>query len=259
MGFIFGSKHARWRDVLVIAIGGLGEAELRISTASGAEVELRWDWETTHFNKLSFRQELDEDEFRDKYFEKLRPVPEHFIWLVAQRLAEAIAFFTFGAEPGTDDEKVPWDDDDDFNDWGDRPECVRMATGNSYLGAADTRYSNQLIAILENFEWPNCETRRDVMDTQPANLMAFVYDFNSAVPEDFASEDESSGGDDEERGSDEESEEDETHEEGEADRKDGGESGVNKQNGDGEDKNEDEDMSDGHPSSPEDLHVCPKT
>ncbi|RYP13738.1 hypothetical protein DL765_006754 [Monosporascus sp. GIB2] len=175
--------------------------ELRISTASGAEVELPWD--STHFNKLSFWQELDGgyyslyfeycnggtlDEFREKYFQKLRPVPEHFIWLVAQRLAEAIRFFNFGAEPGADDEKVPWNviyhrdlapnnvcihypsrsgaDDNDWDDWVDRPECVRMATVNNYLDAADTRYSNQLIAILEEFEWPNCEIERDVMGTQ---------------------------------------------------------------------------------------------
>ncbi|RYP33487.1 hypothetical protein DL767_004765 [Monosporascus sp. MG133] len=396
--------------------------ELRISTASGAEVELPWDWETTHFNKLSFWQELDEgyyslffeycnggtlDEFREKYFEKLRPVPEHFIWLVAQRLAEAIRFFNFGAEPGTDDEKAPWDviyhrdlapnnicihypsrsdasrppragffenafpdivvidfglsalesdddallrpaifwdkneadewediymmgkilrqlcqthipipiDDDDLNDWGDRPECVRMATVNDYLDAADTRYSNQLIAILEEFEWPNCETQSDVMGTQvrpsgrvvpnhactpdadwvadvllplakqkvreyrkpragyppeyyrrldvswtkPANLMPFVYDFDPAAPEDFASEGESSEGDDEERGDDEESEEEEVHEEeGEVDREDGGESNEDEENGDREGEKEDEDMSDGPPSSPEDPHVCPK-
>ncbi|RYP61469.1 hypothetical protein DL769_007695 [Monosporascus sp. CRB-8-3] len=273
---IFQSEHVLWKDRLIRKPDTYNydlPEELRISTASGAEVELPWDPETTHFNKLAFWQELDEgyyslyfeycnggtlEEFRDKYFEKLRPVPEHFIWLVAQRLAEAIRFFNFGAEPGTDDEKVPWDviyhrdlapnnvcihypsrsdasrlpragfsenafpdivlidfglsalesdddallrpaifwdkneadewediymmgkilrqlcqthipvpiDDDDFNDWGDRPECVRMATVNDYLDAADTPYSDQLIAILEEFEWPNCETEGDVMGTQ---------------------------------------------------------------------------------------------
>ncbi|RYO81246.1 hypothetical protein DL764_009792 [Monosporascus ibericus] len=262
-----------------------------------------------------------------------------------QRLAEAIRFFNFGAEPGTNDDKVPWDviyhrdlapnnisihypsrsdasrpprtgffknafldivvidfglsalesDDDallrpaifwDKNE-GDEPECVRMATVNDYLDAADTRYSNQLIAILEEFERLNCKTQKDVMVanvllplakqkvreyrkpragyppeyyrrldvswTKLANLMPFMYDFDTAPPEDFASEEESSEGDDEERGDDEESEEEEAHEEeGEAERDGGGESGENEESGDREDENEDEDMSDGPPTSPED-------
>ncbi|RYO75971.1 hypothetical protein DL766_008256 [Monosporascus sp. MC13-8B] len=326
--------------------------ELCISTASGAEVELPWD--STRFNTLSLWQALDKG-YYSLYFE----------------LAEAIRFFNFGAEPGADNGKVPWNvtyhrelapnnicihypsrsgagrpprtgffenafpdivvidiglsalesdddallrpaifrdkneadewediymmgkilrqlcqthipipiDDNDFDDWGDRPECVRMATVNNYLNAADTRYSNQLIATLKEFEWPNCETQRDVMGTQvgpsgrvvpnheytpdarwvadvllplarqkvreyrnpragyppdyyrrldvswtkPANLMPFVYDFDSAPLEDISSEDERSEGDDEGRIDDEgPEEEEEPEDEREGDREDGG-------------------------------------
>ncbi|KAI1098041.1 hypothetical protein F4804DRAFT_338610 [Jackrogersella minutella] len=35
----------------------------------------------------------------DKYHNEVRPIPEHFIWLVAERLCEAIRYFNFGTHP----------------------------------------------------------------------------------------------------------------------------------------------------------------
>ena len=49
------------------------------------------------------------EEFIEKYAAKKRPVPEHFVWLVAERLAEVIRYFNFGTVPGTDDELDDWD------------------------------------------------------------------------------------------------------------------------------------------------------
>ncbi|KAI1660020.1 hypothetical protein F4813DRAFT_401031 [Daldinia decipiens] len=45
----------------------------------------------------------------EKYTEWNRPVPEHFVWLVAERLATAIRFLMFGMPPGSHDEPEDWE------------------------------------------------------------------------------------------------------------------------------------------------------
>ncbi|RYP49161.1 hypothetical protein DL768_005074 [Monosporascus sp. mg162] len=102
---------------------------------------------------------------------------------------------------------------------------------------------------------PEYYRRLDVRGQNPRTLCPSCTTSALVAPDDFASEDESLEGDDVERGDDEESKEEAHEGEGEADRKDGGENGEDEENGDGEDDNENEDVSDGPPSSPEDLYV----
>ncbi|KAI1648043.1 uncharacterized protein F4817DRAFT_315283 [Daldinia loculata] len=49
------------------------------------------------------------EQFMDRYFQLLLPIPEHFIWLVAERLAQAIRFFQFGTPPGGHHEQEDWE------------------------------------------------------------------------------------------------------------------------------------------------------
>ncbi|KAI0852647.1 hypothetical protein F5Y00DRAFT_258497 [Daldinia vernicosa] len=45
----------------------------------------------------------------NRYFERRIPIPEHFVWHVAERLALAIRFFHFGAPPGSNREQENWE------------------------------------------------------------------------------------------------------------------------------------------------------
>ncbi|KAI0117144.1 hypothetical protein F4814DRAFT_459363 [Daldinia grandis] len=49
------------------------------------------------------------DQLLEKYFERLIPVPEHFIWLVAERLLQALRFFQFGLPPGSNYDSEDWE------------------------------------------------------------------------------------------------------------------------------------------------------
>ncbi|KAI1390642.1 uncharacterized protein F4822DRAFT_441939 [Hypoxylon trugodes] len=111
--------------------------EVKYSTNFGAERKLPLPYKVNGEERIHFNQLLqykwwlrdmdgnpDEDsgiyamyfrhcnggnlqQFARKYFEVGRPVPEHFIWHVAQRLSEVITYFNFGIFPGRDNPGPP--------------------------------------------------------------------------------------------------------------------------------------------------------
>ncbi|KAI1413685.1 hypothetical protein F5Y13DRAFT_189120 [Hypoxylon sp. FL1857] len=95
--------------------------ELMISTAPAARVRLPrprsvhgverlyfaelycWQYHKEHETHSLYYNGGTLEDFMEKYEEIRRPVPEHFIWLVALRLAEIVRYMSFGIPPGTDD------------------------------------------------------------------------------------------------------------------------------------------------------------
>ncbi|CAN8099839.1 unnamed protein product [Discula destructiva] len=106
--------------------------DLRVSTWEDAPGYLNVD--APFFNKLSYWQKLASEEtdptyslyfefcnggtaeqLMDKYYNRENtPVPEHFIWLVAEQLSLAIAWLRYGIRPDTPDQTSP---DDLSEDW----------------------------------------------------------------------------------------------------------------------------------------------
>ncbi|KAI0385606.1 hypothetical protein F5Y04DRAFT_292100 [Hypomontagnella monticulosa] len=227
--------------------------EFRFSTAPQAEVQLPGPRinidrsETPLFNELVYwRQYRDVDpgpvyslffkhcnggtieELTIKYHEARRKVPDHFIWIVAERLAEALVYFNFGIRPGEDTAPNNWalishrdlasnntfihyknkkggtlpvagNENAAFPDivigdfgeasmlgdpkemitygifgtdrvraWEDMIQCwmyAPSAIANTNLPPNETPYPDDLIELLEAFEWPGLENGMGIQDT----------------------------------------------------------------------------------------------
>ncbi|KAI1802766.1 hypothetical protein F4811DRAFT_572733 [Daldinia bambusicola] len=68
----------------------------------------RTDNKTVHTAYFRFCNGGNLTQLLDRHHEHLVPVPEHFIWLVALRLIEALLFFRHGIEPGSHQEPLDW-------------------------------------------------------------------------------------------------------------------------------------------------------
>ncbi|CAJ2512823.1 Uu.00g009420.m01.CDS01 [Anthostomella pinea] len=54
-------------------------------------------------------------------------------------------------------------------DWGDRPENILMSTVNGRLKPSETPYSDDLLRLLETFEWPGCDVSGDSVTDKHIN------------------------------------------------------------------------------------------